>query len=125
MQPYSKEFFNRAVGKQIATQRKALKMSQVELAAKAGVSAQQVSKYEVGNDSLSAYRLWQFANILGCSVLDLYCDIPEVPPGNVAVPEAGVNILVRDYHMLPNDEFRRVARELVAGLGKHLTRGNA
>jgi len=52
------------VGQQIKSRRAGLGMSQEALAARAGISFQQVQKYEKGINRVSASRLYQFSIIL-------------------------------------------------------------
>ena len=40
----------------------------MQLADKMKVKYQQVGKYELGQNQLCAYRIWQASNILGCKV---------------------------------------------------------
>lgn len=36
------------------------------------ISAQQISKYELGENSVNASRLVEFARVLGCNLLDFF-----------------------------------------------------
>jgi transcriptional regulator with XRE-family HTH domain len=49
-------------------------LSQAELGAKCedGLSAQQISKYELGDNQISCSRLVEFARIMGCNILDFF-----------------------------------------------------
>ena len=40
----------------------------MQLADKMNIKYQQVGKYELGQNQLCAYRIWQASNILGCKV---------------------------------------------------------
>lgn len=66
---------DKAVGARIRTYRKALGMSQTELADAIGVRFQQVQKYENGSNRVAASRLWQIADALGISVVALFEDV--------------------------------------------------
>lgn len=57
-----------AIGARIRSRRAYLKMSQGELAAKIGVSFQQVQKYERGANRVSGSKLVGIASALGVSV---------------------------------------------------------
>ncbi len=52
------------VGKRVRERRKALGMSQAKLGNALGITFQQVQKYEIGINRVSASRLWDIANIL-------------------------------------------------------------
>lgn len=68
---------DKAVGLRIRTYRKALGMSQTELADLIGVRFQQVQKYENGSNRVAASRLWQIADALGVSVVALFEDVRQ------------------------------------------------
>ncbi|MCL4475094.1 MAG: helix-turn-helix domain-containing protein [Nitrospirae bacterium] len=53
------------IGDMIRNTRKALHMSQMQLAEKIGVSYQQIQKYEKGQSELTISRLYQIADALG------------------------------------------------------------
>jgi len=56
------------VGKKLRMARLSLGKSQSELAKEAGVSFQQVQKYEKGTNRISASRLFEFSKLLGVDV---------------------------------------------------------
>ena len=59
---------NKVIGSNLRFIRKLKKMSLQQLADKMQVKYQQVGKYELGQNQLCAYRIWQASNILGCKV---------------------------------------------------------
>ena len=59
---------NKVIGDNLRFVRKLKKMSLMQLADKMKVKYQQVAKYELGQNQLCAFRLWQASNILGCKV---------------------------------------------------------
>ena len=59
---------NKVIGDNLRFIRKLKKMSLMQLADKMKVKYQQVGKYELGQNQLCAYRIWQASNILGCKV---------------------------------------------------------
>ena len=67
------------IGNRIAERRKALKLSQEQLAAKADISQTHISKIELGKDNPSLKLLKSIAKVLGCS---LYIDL--IPEGTSA-----------------------------------------
>lgn len=60
------------VGANVRRIRMQRQVSQETLAAKLGVSFQQVQKYEKGTNRVSASRLQQIADALQCQLLDLF-----------------------------------------------------
>ena len=56
---------DRRVGERLRSRRLKMRLSQTELGASAGVSFQQVQKYEKGANRISAGRMIQFAERLG------------------------------------------------------------
>lgn len=65
------------VGKRLRFLRKHLGMSQDALAAKGGITFQQVQKYESGTNRISASMMWAFANALGITIADLFEGLPR------------------------------------------------
>lgn len=59
------------VGARIRTRRLLLGLTQKELAASCGVKYQQIHKYEMGTNRVSASRLANIAGALSCSMDDL------------------------------------------------------
>ena len=57
-------WWNSTFGKNLRYIRKKRKLTLMKMAELAGIKYQQVGKYELGVDQMSAYRLMQFANIL-------------------------------------------------------------
>jgi transcriptional regulator with XRE-family HTH domain len=60
--------FDRIVGSNIRKRRKALGLTQEQLAEMLGMTFQQVQKYERGRISLRLYRAVVLSGIFGCSV---------------------------------------------------------
>jgi len=65
---------NKVIGDNLRFIRKLKKMSLMQLADKMKVKYQQVAKYELGQNQLCAFRLWQASNILGCKVKYFFDD---------------------------------------------------
>ena len=59
---------NKVIGDNLRFIRKLKKMSLMQLADTMNIKYQQVGKYELGQNQLCAYRIWQASNILGCKV---------------------------------------------------------
>jgi transcriptional regulator with XRE-family HTH domain len=60
------------VGRQIRARRDQLDLSQETLGQKLGITFQQIQKYERGANRVAAGRLFEFAKVLGCSILYFY-----------------------------------------------------
>jgi transcriptional regulator with XRE-family HTH domain len=76
---------NAQIGSRIHARRRALRMTQKQLAAAIGITTQQIQKYEDGLATIAAARLWQISQVLGVSPAELYdgCE-----PAAAAVREA-------------------------------------
>lgn len=72
--PHQKPDFNVEIGKRLMLVRLSANLSQGELGEKIDVSAQQVHKYETGENRLSAETIKQLAQIFGVSVNYFYAD---------------------------------------------------
>lgn len=69
-----KEALNQSVGRAVARYRKAVGMTQAELAERLDLSLDAVSRLERGNIGLSVARLVELAEIFGCETVDLLAD---------------------------------------------------
>ena len=65
-------WWNSTFGKNLRYIRKKRKLTLMKMAELAGIKYQQVGKYELGVDQMSAYRLMQFANILKVKIKYLF-----------------------------------------------------
>ena len=73
---------DRFIGERIRTARRAKGLSQTSLGEKLGLTFQQMQKYEKGSNRVTASRLDQIAEALGCPLLWLYgkdADVGVVP----------------------------------------------
>ena len=59
---------NKLIGNNLRFIRRLKKMSLMQLADKMNIKYQQVGKYELGQNQLCAFRLWQASHILGCKI---------------------------------------------------------
>jgi transcriptional regulator with XRE-family HTH domain len=64
------------VGNRLKQRRHLCGMSQSELAEKAGITFQQVQKYERGTNRMSASRLYEFSQILGVNISYFFEGLP-------------------------------------------------
>lgn len=65
-------WFYTLIGMKISNQRKALKLSQVEFATRLGLSRSSIVNIEQGRQHTPSHILWQIANILSCSIADIF-----------------------------------------------------
>ena len=65
---------NKVIGDNLRFIRKLKKMSLMQLAEKMQIKYQQVGKYELGQNQLCAFRLYQASKILGCKVKYFFDD---------------------------------------------------
>lgn len=107
------------VGRRLRERRLAARVSQADLAAELGVSAQQVQKYENGTNRVSASKLFEIARCLGTGIdwffegIDAGTPVPtmlaEPPPQPFdALPDshAATRELIAAYRSLPDDAAR-------------------
>lgn len=66
--PFRATEFDKKIGELIAIRRRMFGMSQKDLAKKIGITFQQIQKYEVAENRLSASRLFDIANAFEMSV---------------------------------------------------------
>lgn len=106
------------VGKLIRARRRAIGMSQYELGPMLGVSFQQVQKYELGKNRVSASKLFAIAQALGVPVGSFFADLEEAGADPSVLSEFGDFLtfngsteLIKAYRLLSADE-RRVLVDL-------------
>lgn len=71
------------VGQRIRIQRVRGNLSQTELGKGVGISYQQVQKYEVGTNRVSASMLWEIANFLNVPAVMFFDGLPESGAGDL------------------------------------------
>lgn len=76
------------VGQRMRARRKAIGMSQTDLAKAAGVRFQQIQKYESGANRVSASRLWAIAAALKIDVVFFFEGIQPLNGNNITPPNA-------------------------------------
>ncbi|MDJ0894215.1 MAG: helix-turn-helix transcriptional regulator [Alphaproteobacteria bacterium] len=121
---------DKAVGQRVKERRRELQLSQKELAAKLGVSYQQVQKYENGDNRISAGMLYQLSAKLDCRVSDFFdgidgdlenAEVPSIDPGL----DADIKKIARYLRSIGNRDLRRRLIELVRIMSEslaHVTR---
>lgn len=79
------EDVNLHLGRRLAQRRAELGLSLAEVSSRCGVSLQQVHRYEIGANTMSAPMLWQLSRCLGVPVgyffegLDAETPVPRAP----------------------------------------------
>ena len=87
--------FEAALGTRIRAARVAARMSQTALGAALGVSFQQVQKYEMGKDRVTASTLQGIAAVLGVHPGSFYGDDMPVPVGGLPDVKSALRIAKR------------------------------
>ncbi len=103
--------FNTNLGKKLSFLRKNRRLSQCELGDLLGVRAQQIHKYETGENGLSAARLNDCADVLGGSIN--YFFIEKLAPFKTEDTE--LLQVVSEFYSVPKDirvEFLALIRKL-------------
>lgn len=116
------------VGARIRALRRQLGMSQVQLAARLGLSVQQVQKYECGVNRISASKLFEAANLLGVPVSELFDGLDAATPeANHDVGEAAIAAflqspqgveLASNFPRIPSRRLRQIVLEFVRGVAE-------
>ena len=117
------------VGDRIRVRRTLLGMSQEKLGEAVGVTFQQVQKYEMGANRVSASRLVQFAKILNVPAPYFFDNVPadaaaharRLSDDGKAVPAAMPTSreslkLIRAYYGIPNTALREIVLGLIEAL---------
>jgi len=89
------------VGERIRLRRRELGVSQERLAGALGITFQQIQKYELGRNRVSASRLWDIARVLRVAPTYFYEGLDASPPEPAAEPTA---------RLLGSPEGRTLAR---------------
>ena len=106
--------FSNAIGARIRHARIAARLSQTALGDALGVSFQQVQKYELGKDRVSAEALARIATVLEWPVAEFFANSPEV----VQLPSRSVRerMQISDAISRLDPEVRRRVMALVEAL---------
>jgi transcriptional regulator with XRE-family HTH domain len=117
------------VGSRIKTRRILLGKSQEVVAARLGISFQQLQKYESGANRVSASRLFDLAHILMSPISYFFDEMPAelgspghpAESGEIPTPQLSSKAtldLVRDFHRIDSAQQRRVVLDLVKAMGR-------
>jgi transcriptional regulator with XRE-family HTH domain len=99
------------VGNQLRIQRTLYGLSQTELAARLGITFQQLQKYENATNRTNAGLLWQASKILGVPISYFFEDLDGNvdPAAGILSTRAGLEF-VRDYEACPEDARKSVSQ---------------
>lgn len=101
------------VGKRIRHRRWEIGMSQLDLAQCVGVRFQQIQKYELGSNRVSASRLWDIADAMKVPVEHFFKGSEAIEAteagieGDLLSDKEAVD-LVRSYYAIPERQRRRL-----------------
>jgi len=109
------------VGQRLRLRRTVLGISQEEMAARLGLTYQMIQKYEIGDNRISASRLYQFATILNVPVGWFFEGFPAAPGRTTRRPAPVDSVdldpammasresleLLRTYHGISDPDMRR------------------
>nr|WP_281413102.1 helix-turn-helix transcriptional regulator [Marivibrio halodurans] len=106
-----------AVGNRVRELRIRANMTQQVLAEKAGVSFQQIQKYEKGSNRMGASRLVGIAEILNVPVNALFQDIDLAGAAATSPPlDRDAAKVARDWRAIRDDRTRNVMRDVIRAL---------
>ena len=99
------------VGRRIRHRRWALGLTQAQLAEAVGVRFQQIQKYELGSNRVSASRLWDISQCLNVSMLYFFDGLSSVDDAVSGGVDPAHNMeaiqLVRAYYAIPESRRRK------------------
>ncbi|CAN5222131.1 helix-turn-helix transcriptional regulator [soil metagenome] len=124
--PRSPDRIDAVVGARIVALRAEAGLSQAQLATRLGISFQQVQKYEVGANRVSASRLHQLATALGAPIESFF---PPAPAGSTGQPpdwrelrfltaSAEGRTVASGFGLIEEREVRRALAVIVGALSK-------
>ncbi|SKA34873.1 Transcriptional regulator, contains XRE-family HTH domain [Enhydrobacter aerosaccus] len=119
------------IGLRLRQARALLGWNQQDLAAAVGLSAQQIQKYEIGANSLSAGRLYEFAAAMGVPVSYFFDDMLaalDIDQGEIRIRKHARHLfdvmalhetlnLVRAFCDIRDDHLRRHVIQMVRRIG--------
>ncbi len=118
------------VGKRLRESRTRRNVTQAELGADLGISAQQVQKYENGSNRISASKLFEIAGVLGADIDWFFDGLRPEPVASLAEaqtpfegPSQGhdqTRALIAAFKALPDDTARLEALDYVRNLAEQI-----
>ena len=113
--------FDVEVGVRVRALRKAREISQSDLAAAAGITFQQVQKYERGTNRISASKLQQIARRLGVPISELLGEADSQSAATVnwtLMTEPDVMEIAQAFHGIRSPGLRKKLRGLILSLSE-------
>lgn len=123
---------DKKIGEKIKALRKAVGISQIELAERIGISFQQIQKYEKGTSRISVLRLQQIAKALGTNISSFFetenteGKVSDHPLKKYPVPEKVLHsplvlteeemVILKLYRKIKNKKVRETIRKLLKGV---------
>ncbi len=106
------------VGERMRVRRQTMGLTQSALGDSAGVTFQQVQKYERGANRISASRLFEFAKVLNVPVEYFFEDMPQaiqdsMTPSGRAAMEPELKAFVDSYYRIKDPDLRHQILGLV------------
>ena len=105
-----------AIGGRIRTRREELRITQAQLAAGAGVTFQQIQKYERGVNRVSAARLLQIASVLKSTGAALLGELETAEGDELALAVPGVAELLAAFRGIKDAAQRYALLTVAKGL---------
>ena len=107
---------DRHIGARLRERRIVLGITQQQLGKSIGITSQQVHKYEIGRDCITAGRLWAFAVELGVGVNYFFHRVHEEPFEGSVQQQRALLELCRCFSRMRNPEHRAGICELVRAI---------
>lgn len=119
--PLTKEQLNnidKTIGSQLRARRHVLKMSQDDLARSAGITFQQVQKYEHGTNRISASRMVQFGQILDVPPSYFFGELAKGDPrsNEIGLSAEAVDV-AKIFDRTSDPDARRLIKRAISGFG--------
>lgn len=109
--------FDRRLGRRLRSLRHLRGVSQTELGGLAGITYQQLQKYETGENRISASRLVSLARCLGIGPQAFFDGLTEPADTDIPLIDAELGLLLRSYAEAPPN-VRKAVLGLLASLAR-------
>lgn len=109
------------IGQKLRHRRRSLGLSQQRLASQAGISFQQLQKYEQGKNELNVQRMMAFASLLGVPVTYFFEGLGDAPATATEIGESvpdtrETHALARHHRTIPDAAVRQSLTRLACNL---------
>lgn len=116
--PRGPQDLDRHIGERIRQRRSILGISQQELAEQAGVTYQQIHKYECGINRISASRLSQVAAVLSTDISYFFDGSDEWSTQTISPRQRMLLELAQSFDSIDSDRLQRAVCSLVHSLAR-------